>query len=136
MKGFVTNIEEATLENDDFRRVIYTAKNCQLVLMSLPAGTDIGEEVHDVDQFLRIEEGEGQSVLDGVERDLTDGSVIVVPAGVRHNIINTSTSDALKLYSLYAPPHHKDSTVHPTKADAEKDTEHFDGVVTDDLDHA
>lgn len=136
MKGFVTNIEQATLENDDFRRVIYTAKHCQLVLMALPAGTDIGEEVHDVDQFLRIEEGEGQSILDGVERDLTDGSVIVVPAGVRHNIINTSTSDALRLYSLYAPPHHKDGTVHPTKADAENDNEHFDGVVTDDLDPA
>lgn len=136
MKGFVTNIEQATLENDDFRRVIYTAKNCQLVLMALPAGTDIGEEVHDVDQFLRIEEGEGQSVLDGVERDLTDGSVVVVPAGVRHNIINTSTTDALRLYSLYAPPHHKDGTVHATKADAEKDSEHFDGVVTDDLDPA
>jgi len=133
MKGFVTNIAQVTLENEDFRRVIYTAKNCQLVLMCISAGTDIGEEVHDVDQFLRIEEGEGQSVLDGVERDLTDGSVIVVPAGVRHNIINTSSSEALKLYSLYAPPHHKDGTVHATKADAEKDNEHFDGVTTDDI---
>ena len=133
MKGYVTNIEQQALENDDFRRVLYTAKHCQLVVMSLPAGTDIGEEVHDVDQFIRIEEGEGQSILDGVERDLTDGSAIVIPAGVRHNIKNTSGSDALKLYSLYAPPHHKDGTIHPTKADAEKDTEHFDGVTTDDL---
>ncbi len=136
MKGFVTNIEQVTLENEDFRRVIYTAKNCQLVLMSLPAGTDIGEEVHTVDQFLRIEEGEGQSILDGVDRYLTDGSVIVVPAGVRHNIINTSKSEALKLYSLYAPPHHKDGTVHATKADARKDNEHFDGIVTDDIGQA
>jgi mannose-6-phosphate isomerase-like protein (cupin superfamily) len=133
MKGFVTNIEQETLENEDFRRVLYTAKNCQLVLMSLPAASDIGEEVHDVDQFIRIEEGEGQSILDGVERDLTDGSVIVIPAGVRHNIKNTSGSDALKLYTLYAPPHHKDAIVHATKADAEKDTEHFEGVTTDDL---
>ncbi|HVX90147.1 MAG TPA: cupin domain-containing protein [Candidatus Paceibacterota bacterium] len=133
MKGFVTNIEQVTLENDDFRRVIYTAHHCQLVLMSLPPNTDIGEEVHDVDQFLRIEEGEGQSVLGGVERDLTSGSVIVVPAGVRHNIINTSNGDALKLYTLYSPPHHKDGTVHTTKADAQSDSEHFDGVVTDDI---
>lgn len=136
MKGFVTNIEQITHENEDFRRVMYTAKNCQLVLMSLPAGSDIGEEVHDVDQFLRIEEGEGKSVLDGVERELTHGSAVVVPAGVRHNIINTSTNAALKLYSLYAPPHHKDGTVHKTRADAEHDSEHFDGVTTDDIGRA
>lgn len=136
MKGFVTNIERITLENGDFRRVIYTAKHCQLVLMSIAAGSDIGEEVHDVDQFLRIEKGDGQSVLDGVERDLTDGSVVVVPAGVRHNIINASMSEPLKLYSLYSPPHHKDGTVHATKADAEKDNEHFDGVTTDDIGRA
>ncbi|HEX5774706.1 MAG TPA: cupin domain-containing protein [Candidatus Paceibacterota bacterium] len=134
MKGYVTNIESATLENEDFRRVLYTAKHCQLVLMSIPAGEDIGEEVHDGDQFVRIEEGEGQSILDGVERDLTDGSVIVIPAGVRHNVRNTSESDALKLYTLYAPPHHKDATVHATKADALVDDEHFDGGTTDDLD--
>ena len=133
MKGYVTNIEQETLENEDFRRVLYTAKNCQLVVMSIPSGGDIGEEVHDVDQFIRIEEGEGKSILDGVERDLTDGSAVVIPAGVRHNIKNTSGSDALKLYSLYAPPHHKDGTVHKTKEDAEKDNEHFDGVTTDEL---
>lgn len=131
MHGFVTNIEEAVLQNEDFRRVLYTAPHCQLVLMALPAGTDIGEETHeDVDQFIRVEEGEGKSVLDGVERDLTDGSVVIVPAGVKHNISNTSGSKAMKLYTLYAPPHHKDGTIHPTKADAEGDTEHFDGVVT------
>lgn len=133
MKGFVTNIEQVTLENEDFRRVLYTAKHCQLVVMSIPALSDIGEEVHDVDQFIRIEEGEGQSILDGVERDLTDGSVIIIPAGVKHNIMNTSKSDALKLYSVYAPPHHKDAVVHPTKHDAHADTEHFDGQTTDDL---
>lgn len=131
MKGFVTNIEAETLENEDFRRVLYTAKHCQLVLMSIPAGEDIGEEIHDVDQFIRIEEGEGQSILDGVERDLTDGSAIVIPAGVRHNIKNLSSSDALKLYSLYAPPHHEDGVVHRTKKEAEKDDEHFDGETTD-----
>ncbi len=133
MKGFVTNIEAATLENEDFRRVLYTAAHCQLVVMSIPAGGEIGAEVHEVDQFIRIEEGEGQSILDGVERDLTDGSAIVIPAGVRHNIINTSDSDALKLYSLYAPPHHKDGIVHATKEEAEKDDEHFDGKTTDNL---
>jgi mannose-6-phosphate isomerase-like protein (cupin superfamily) len=134
MKGFVTNIEQEALENEEFRRVLYTAKNCQLVLMSLPAGTDIGEEVHEEgDQFIRVEEGEGQSILDGVERDLSDGSVIIIPAGVRHNIKNTSTSDALKLYTLYAPPHHKDATVHHTKEDAQKDSEHFDGQTTDQV---
>lgn len=133
MKGFVTNIEAVTLENEDFRRVLYTAERSQLVVMSVPAGEDIGEEVHDVDQFIRVEEGEGQSVLDGVERDLTDGSVVVIPAGVRHNIINTSKSDALKLYTLYSPPHHEDAIVHKTKADALNDDEHFAGGTTDDL---
>ncbi len=134
MKGFVTNIEQEALENEHFRKVLYTAHNCQLVLMSIPAGGEIGEEVHtEGDQFIRIEEGEGQSILDGVERDLTDGSVIIIPAGVRHNIKNTSSSDALKIYTLYAPPHHKDGTVHATKADAEADTEHFDGQTTDAL---
>lgn len=133
MKGFVTNIEAETLENEDFRRVLYTAEHCQLVLMSIPAGEDIGEEVHDVDQFIRIEEGDGQSVLDGVERDLTDGSAVVIPAGVRHNIKNLSSSDALKLYTLYAPPHHEDAIVHKTKKDAEKDDEHYEGGTTDEL---
>lgn len=133
MKGFVTNIEAVTLENDDFRRVLYTAEHSQLVVMSIPAGEDIGEEVHDVDQFIRIERGEGQSVLDGVERDLTDGSVVVIPSGVRHNIKNISQSNVLKLYTLYSPPHHKDATVHKTKTDALADDEHFEGATTDNL---
>jgi len=131
MKGFVTNIEQLALENENFRKVLYTAPHCQLVLMSVPVGEDIGEEVHDVDQFIRIEKGEGQSILDGVERDLTDGSVVVIPAGVRHNIKNVSKTEALKIYTLYAPPHHKDGTVHATKADAQKSEEHFDGVTTE-----
>lgn len=130
MKGFITNIEEETLENEDYRRVLYTAEHCQLVVMSIPAGEDIGEEVHDVDQFIRIEEGEGQSILDGVECGLTDGSAVVIPAGVRHNIKNTSSSDALKLYTLYAPPHHEDAIVHKTKQDAEDDDEHYRGQTT------
>ena len=133
MKGFVTNIEVVSLENEDFRRVLYTAERSQLVVMCIPVGDDIGEEVHDVDQFIRIEKGEGRSVLDGVERDLTDGSVVIIPAGVRHNIINTSKTQELKLYTLYSPPHHEDGVVHKTKADAEKDTEHFEGKTTDNL---
>lgn len=133
MKGFVTNIETVALENEDFRRVLYTAEHSQLVVMSVPVGEDIGEEVHDVDQFIRVEKGEGKSVLDGVERDLTDGSVVIIPAGVRHNILNVSGKSALKLYTLYAPPHHKDATVHATKADALGDEEHFTGETTDDL---
>lgn len=132
MKGFVTEIERETLENDLFRKVLYTARNCQLVVMTIPAAGEIGEEVHEGgDQFIRIEEGEGKAVLDGVESPLTDGTVVIVPAGVKHNIVNTSKDEALKLYTLYAPPHHKDKTVHATKEDAEKDTEHFDGVTTD-----
>jgi mannose-6-phosphate isomerase-like protein (cupin superfamily) len=129
MKGFIENIEQLTLENEDFRRVLYTAKNCQLVVMSIPAGGDIGEEVHTLDQFIRCEEGEGKAILDGVEHAITDGMVIIVPSGARHNIINTSSSDALKLYTLYAPPNHKEGTVHATKADATE--EHFDGVTSE-----
>ncbi|MEK9160655.1 MAG: cupin domain-containing protein [Patescibacteria group bacterium] len=132
MKGFVTNIEEATLANTNFRQVLYTAKHSQLVVMCIPDGEDIGEEVHDVDQFIRLEKGEAQSILNGVERDLTDGSVVIIPAGVRHNIKNTGKGD-LKLYTLYAPSHHKDATIHRIKEDALQDEEHFDGVTTDDL---
>lgn len=131
MKGFITEIEQATLENEAFRRVLYTAPHCQLVVMSVPVGEEIGEEVHDVDQFIRIEEGEGTAILDGEERPLSDGTVVIVPAGVRHNIVNASRDDALKLYTLYAPPHHKDGTVHATKADAERDDEEFDGKTTE-----
>lgn len=128
MNGYVTNIERATLENIDYRRVLYTGKNSQLVLMSLKPGEEIGTEVHQLDQFIRIERGTGKAILDGIEHALTDGSAIVVPAGAQHNIINTE-SDDLKLYTVYSPPNHKDGTVHPTKADATE--EHFDGVTTE-----
>ncbi|MEK7063355.1 MAG: cupin domain-containing protein [Patescibacteria group bacterium] len=130
MNGYITNIEEDTLANNDFRRVLYTAKNCQLVLMSLQPGEEIGAEVHQLDQFIRVERGQGKAVLDGAEHALSDGYVIVVPAGAMHNIINTG-SEALKLYTMYAPPNHKDGTVHHTKADAEGDEEHFDGTITE-----
>ena len=124
MKGYVSNIEKLSLENENFRKVLYTTTNAQLVLMSLLPGEEIGEEVHDVDQFLRIESGVGKSVLDGEEQILEGGSAVVVPAGVKHNIINTGT-DSMKLYTLYTPPHHKDGTIHHTKADAVKDEEHY-----------
>jgi mannose-6-phosphate isomerase-like protein (cupin superfamily) len=130
MKGYVTNIEKLSLENDNFRKVLYTDKNSQLVLMSLLPGEEIGEEVHDVDQFLRVEKGVGRAILSDVSHDIADGSVIIVPAGVRHNLIN-SGSDHMKLYTLYMPPHHRDGVVHKTKAEGEADDEHFDGKTTE-----
>lgn len=130
MNGYVENIEKLSLENDNFRKVLYTDKNSQLVLMSLLAGESIGEEIHDVDQFLRVEQGTGKTILNDISHDLTDGSVIIVPAGTKHNIINTGT-DSMKLYTLYMPPHHRDGVVHATKAEAEADTEHFDGKTTE-----
>ncbi len=130
MDGYVTNIEKVSLENDNFRKVLYTDTNSQLVLMSLLPGEDIGEEVHDVDQFLRVEKGSGVAVLNDISHDLADGSVIIVPAGVKHNIIN-SDNGSMKLYTLYMPPHHRDGVVHATKAEAESDTEHFDGKTSE-----
>lgn len=117
MKGYVDNIETITQENSNFRKVLYTAHYSQLVVMSLLPNEDIGEETHGVDQFLRIESGTGIAVLDGVEHAISDGFAVVVPAGTVHNIINTSSTESLKLYSLYAPSHHADGTIHPTKAD-------------------
>ncbi len=131
MKGFVTNIENASLENDDFRRVLYTTKNSQLVVMSLQPGEDIGEEVHQLDQFIRCEAGEGEAILDGVKHTLKNGFAIVVPAGARHNIINTSPEVSMKLYTVYSPPNHRDGTIHETKAQAEAGEEHFDGKTTE-----
>ena len=132
MKGYVDNIERATLENENFRQVLYTAKNSQLVLMALKPGEEIGEEVHELDQFLRIEAGTGKAVLDGVEHDIEDGSAIVVPAGMKHNFINTSETEALKLYTIYSPPEHRDGVVHATKEDALADTtDEFDGKTTE-----
>lgn len=131
MKGYITNIEKLSLENTNFRKVLYTDTKSQLVLMSLLAGQEIGEEVHDVDQFLRVEQGTGTAILSDIPHDISDGSVILVPAGTKHNVINTGTSD-MKLYTLYMPPHHKDGTIHATKADAEADTEdEFDGTTTE-----
>lgn len=132
MNGFVTNIEEASLRNEFFREVLYTDNHVQLVVMSLKPGEDIGMETHtDVDQFIRVEAGEGKAILNGVEHPLTDGSVIVVPQGVEHNVVNLSLEHPMKLYTLYAPPHHKDKTIHKTKAEAESSEEHFDGVTSE-----
>jgi mannose-6-phosphate isomerase-like protein (cupin superfamily) len=131
MQGFVGNIEKKTLENGNFRAVLYTAAHCQLVVMSIPPGGEIGEEVHvDNDQFLRVEQGEGAMVLDGVEHAIADGSAVIVPAGTRHNLINTGPTD-LRLYTLYSPPHHRDGIVHETKAAADADGEEFDGKTTE-----
>ncbi len=131
MKGYVTNIERLSIENTNFRKVLYTDKKSQLVLMSLIVGEEIGEEVHDVDQFLRIEKGSGTAIISDVSHEVADGSVILVPAGAKHNVINTG-SDSMKLYTLYMPPHHKDGKVHITKADAEADTDdEFDGKTTE-----
>lgn len=131
MKGFVDNIEKLTLENENFRKVLYTAKFSQLVLMKLNPREDIGEEIHELDQFLRVESGSGNAILDGVEREISDGSAIVVPAGTKHNIINTSDDRPLKLYTVYSPPNHKDGTIHATKAEASAGEEHFDGITTE-----
>lgn len=131
MKGYVANIEELAFQNDNFRKVLYTGGNGQLVLMSLLAGEEIGEEVHDgVDQFLRIEKGVGTAIINGITSEITDGSAVLVPSGATHNIINTGTTE-MKLYTLYMPPHHRDQVIHKTKAEAETDTEHFDGTTTE-----
>lgn len=130
MKGYITNIEKRSLENDNFRAVLYTDKNSQLVLMSLGAKEEIGEEVHNVDQFLRVEKGTGTAIVGGISHQITDGDVIIVPAGTTHNIINTG-GEAMKLYTLYMPPHHRDGVIHKTKDEAEIDNEHFDGKTTE-----
>ncbi|MFA5800278.1 MAG: cupin domain-containing protein [Candidatus Peribacteraceae bacterium] len=133
MKGFIVNLEQATRQNNDFRRVLYTAKFSQLVLMSIKPGEEIGEEVHTLDQFIRIEEGEGKAILDGVEYKVKSDDAVVIPAGTKHNIINTSKNADLKLYTIYSPPEHRDGVVHSTKADALRDTsDEFDGKTTND----
>ena len=130
MKGYVTNIEKLSLENTNFRKVLYTDKNSQLVLMSLLAKEDIGEEIHDVDQFLRVEKGNGKAILNDIPHDISDGSVIIVPAGTKHNVINTG-SISLQLYTIYCPAHHKDGIIRETKQDAMDNEEEFDGVTTE-----
>jgi mannose-6-phosphate isomerase-like protein (cupin superfamily) len=132
MKGFTTNIEKATEENTNFRKVLYTGKHSQLVLMSLLPNEDIGIETHqDNDQFFRFENGTGKCIIDGNEYEVGSGDVIIVPAGAKHNIINTSSSERLKIYTLYSPAHHKDGVVRKTKAEAEQDSPEFEGVTTE-----
>lgn len=132
MKGFVINIEKGTLENDNFRQVLYTAKHSQLVLMSLAPNEEIGMEVHpDNDQFFRFEKGRGKCIIDGNEYEVKDGFAVIVPAGSQHNVINTSDSEKLKLYTIYSPAHHKDGVARRTKAEAESDSPEFDGVTTE-----
>lgn len=132
MKGYKVNIENVTLRNDNFRKVLYTSTHMQLVLMTLPPHEEIGFEVHrDNDQFFRIEEGNGKCIIDGTEYEINNGDVIIVPAGAKHNLINTDEITDLKLYTLYAPPHHKDGIVRKTKLDAEKNKEEFDGITTE-----
>lgn len=131
MKGFDQDIERLTVENMDFRRVVYTGKHLQLVLMALQPGEEIGDEVHAThDQFFRIEQGRGQLVIDGQRHDIETDDAIVVPAGARHNVINTG-SVPMKLYTIYGPPEHRDRVVHRTKADATAVEEHFDGMTSE-----
>jgi mannose-6-phosphate isomerase-like protein (cupin superfamily) len=131
MKGFVGDIETLTVENSDFRRVLYTGHNLQLVLMAIQPGDEIGEEVHDDrDQFFRVEKGAGEVWIDGNRSKVEGDDAIIVPAGARHNLVNTG-DEPLRLYTLYAPPEHRDRTRHVTKADADAAEEHFDGKTTE-----
>ncbi|MCX6718969.1 MAG: cupin domain-containing protein [Candidatus Taylorbacteria bacterium] len=132
MTGFHSNIEKDTLANENFRKVLYTAKHCQLVLMCLQPKEEIGMEVHpDNDQFFRFESGEGKCIIDGHEYFIGDGSAIIVPCGAQHNVINTSSTETLKLYTIYSPAHHKDGIVRKTKTEAEADGPEFDGKTTE-----
>ena len=132
MKGFFGNIEKETLENENFRKVLYTGKNSQLVLMSLPVGEEIGMEVHpENDQFFRFEKGHGKVMIDGNEYEVEDGSAIVVPAGAEHNVMNVSENEDLKLYTIYSPAHHQDGIVRKTKKEAEENEADFEGKTTE-----
>lgn len=132
MKGYVINIEKATLKNNYFREVLYTTKNSQLVVMSLKPHEEIGEEIHHLDQFIKCEAGEGKAILNGVTHKISEGFCVVVPSGAKHNIINTSSEKPLKLYTLYSPPNHHDAVIHKTKADAEaNEEEHFNGTTSE-----
>lgn len=132
MKGFFTNVEKDTLDNTNFRKVLYSAKHCQLVLMSLKPGEEIGMEVHEEnDQFFRFESGEGKCIIDGNEYKLEDGVAIIVPSGAQHNVINTSETEELKMYTIYSPAHHKDGIVRETKEEAEANEADFDGVTSE-----
>ena len=132
MKGYNINLEKETLKNKDFRHVLYTGRYSQLVLMCLRPGEEIGAEVHtNIDQFFRFEKGEGVVVIDGVKKKVKDGSGVIVPAGARHNVINTSKTAELKLYTIYSPPEHMDKVVRHTKADALAKPEEYDGKPTE-----
>jgi len=132
MKGYTINIEKETLENENFRKVLYTSKHSQLVLMTLKPKEEIGMEVHpDNDQFFRFEKGNGKCIIDGNEYELKDGVAVVVPAGAQHNIINTSDTEELKLYTIYSPAHHKDGIVRMTKKEAAENEAEFDGVTSE-----
>lgn len=133
MHGYIINIEKETEKNADFRRVLYTARHSQLVVMSLAPGEDIGEEVHTLDQFIRCEAGEGSAVLNGEEHAFRAGDAVIIPAGTKHNVRNASSTAPMKLYTVYAPPAHRDGVTHHTKADAERNEEHFDGKTTQDV---
>lgn len=132
MKGYNTNIEKDTLSNNNFRKVLYTSKHIQLVLMSLRPGEEIGEEVHtENDQFIRIEGGHGKCIIDGNEYEIKDGDAIVIPSCAKHNVLNIDNQTDLKMYTLYAPPHHKDGIVRATKKEAEDNEAEFDGKTTE-----
>jgi len=132
MKGYTTNIEKDTLENNNFRKVLYTGKHSQLVLMSLAPKEEIGMEVHEEnDQFFRFEKGQGKCIIDGNEYEVENGSAVVIPAGAQHNIINMSETEELKLYTIYSPAHHKDGIIRKTKAEAEANGAEFDGQTTE-----
>lgn len=121
MSGFVINIEQKTLKNENFREVLFTAPHSQLVVMTLQPGEEIGLETHDdIDQFIRVEAGTGKAILNGKEKALADGTAVVIPAGTEHNVVNSSQTEALKLYTIYSPPEHPDGTIHKTKAEAEE----------------
>ncbi len=132
MKGYATNIEKNTIENNNFRKALYTGKHSQLVLMSLAPKEEIGMEVHEEnDQFFRFEKGQGKCIIDGNEYELKDGVAVIVPAGAQHNIINTSNTEELKLYTIYSPAHHKDGIVRATKKEAGDNEAEFDGATTE-----
>jgi mannose-6-phosphate isomerase-like protein (cupin superfamily) len=131
-KGFFANIEEETLKNKFFRKVLYTSHHCQLVIMRLAPGEEIGMETHsDNDQFFRFEMGKGKCIINGCSYFVEEGSAVIIPAGSRHNIINTSKNEDLKMYTIYSPPHHMDKVLHATKREAERDGEEFDGVISE-----
>ena len=132
MKGFFIDIEKEAIANTNFRKVLYTSKHSQLVLMNLKPKEEIGMEIHpENDQFFRFEKGKGKCIIDGNEYLVKEGSVIIVPAGAKHNVINASAKDELKLYTIYSPAHHKDKIIRATKKDAEENEEEFDGKTTE-----